>query len=106
MAWMYRLLAAVFVLAARTLLNQAPRHAHDVGQGEPFAVVSRVSQGMGVALVPAALGRSAMAGTVFVPLDRATTPYDTHCLWKTARDNPALALFVQAVRDASARPSG
>jgi len=71
-----------------------------------LSVVSLVSQGMGVALVPAALGRSAMAGTVFIPLDCATTPYDTHCLWKTARDNPALALFVQAVRDASTRPSG
>ena len=71
-----------------------------------LSVVSLVSQGMGVALVPAALGRSAMAGTVFIPLDRATTPYDTHCLWKTARDNPALALFIQAVCDASARPSG
>ena len=71
-----------------------------------LSVVSLVSHSMGVALVPAALGRSAMAGTVFLPLDRATTPYDTHCLWKTARDNPALALFVQAVRDASARPSG
>ncbi len=70
-----------------------------------LSVVSLVSQGMGVALVPAALGRSAIAGTVFIPLDRATTPYDTHCLWKTARDNPALALFIQAVRDASARPS-
>ncbi|MEO8013451.1 LysR substrate-binding domain-containing protein [Polaromonas sp.] len=71
-----------------------------------LSVVSLVSQGMGVALVPAALSRSAMAGTVFVPLDRATTPYDTHCLWKTARDNPALASFVNAVRDASTQPSG
>ncbi|MDH6185804.1 LysR family transcriptional regulator [Polaromonas sp. CG_23.6] len=71
-----------------------------------LSVVSLVSQGMGAALVPAALSRSAMAGTVFIPLDCATTPYDTHCLWKTARDNPALALFVQAVRDASTRPSG
>ena len=70
-----------------------------------LSVVSLVSQGMGVALVPAALGQSAMAGTVFMPLDRATTPYDTHCLWKTARDNPALAAFVKAVRDASAPPS-
>ena len=71
-----------------------------------LSVVSLVSQGMGVALVPAALSRSAMAGTVFMPLDQATTPYDTHCLWKTARDNPALAAFVKAVRDASAQPSG
>ncbi|CAN5278811.1 LysR substrate-binding domain-containing protein [soil metagenome] len=68
-----------------------------------LSVVSLVSQGMGVALVPAALGRSAMAGTVFIPLDKATTPYDTHCLWKTARDNPALAGFVDAVRAANAR---
>jgi DNA-binding transcriptional LysR family regulator len=67
-------------------------------------VVSLVSQGMGVALVPAALGQSAMAGTAFVPLDRATAPYDTHCLWKTAssRDHPALAAFVAAVRVAHA----
>ena len=71
-----------------------------------LSVVSLVSQGMGVALVPAALSRSAMAGTVFMPLDQATTPYDTHCLWKTARDNRALAAFVKAVRDASAQPSG
>jgi DNA-binding transcriptional LysR family regulator len=71
-----------------------------------LSVVSLVAQGMGVALVPAALGRSAMAGTAFVPLDRPTTPYDTHCLWKTARDNPALAAFVAAVRSASAQRNG
>ena len=71
-----------------------------------LSVVSLVSQGMGVALVPAALGRSAMAGAAFVPLDRATTPYDTHCLWKTARDNPALSAFVNAVRDASTERAG
>jgi DNA-binding transcriptional LysR family regulator len=65
-----------------------------------LSVVSLVSQGMGVALVPAALSQSAMAGTAFVPLDTATTPYDTYCLWKTARDNPALAAFVDAVRAA------
>lgn len=71
-----------------------------------LSVVSLVAQGMGVALVPAALGRSAMAGAAFVPLDRATTPYDTHCLWKTARDNPALAAFVNAVRAASTERAG
>ena len=63
-----------------------------------LSVVSLVSQGMGVALVPAVLGQSAMAGTAFVPLDRATMPYDTHCLWKTARDASALAAFVNAAR--------
>ncbi|WP_457279945.1 LysR substrate-binding domain-containing protein [Polaromonas sp. P5_D5] len=63
-----------------------------------LSVVSLVSQGMGVALVPAALRQSAMAGAAFVPLDAATTPYETHCLWKTARDHQALAAFVKAVR--------
>lgn len=63
-----------------------------------LSVVSLVSQGMGVALVPAALRQSAMAGAAFVPLDAATTPYDTHCLWKTARDHQSLAAFVKAVR--------
>ena len=66
-----------------------------------LSVVSLVSQGMGVALVPAALSQSAMAGAAFVSLDTATTPYDTHCLWKTSRDNAALATFVQAVRSAN-----
>ena len=68
-----------------------------------LSVVSLVSQGMGVALVPAALRQSAMAGTAFVPLDAATTPYDTHCLWKTARNNAARATFVDAVRAASSQ---
>lgn len=63
-----------------------------------LSVVSLVSQGMGVALVPAALRQSAMAGAAFVPLDSATTPYDTYCLWKTAQGNAALAAFVDAVR--------
>ena len=66
-----------------------------------LSVVSLVSQGMGVALVPAALRQSAMAGAAFVPLDMPTTPYDTQCLWKTSRDNAALAAFVAAVRAAN-----
>lgn len=71
-----------------------------------LSVVSLVSQGMGVALVPAALRQSAMADTAFVPLDTVTTPYDTYCLWKTARDNAALAAFVNAVRSASDKTAG
>lgn len=67
-----------------------------------LSVVSLVSQGMGVALVPAALQQSALAGAAFVPLDTATTPYETHCLWKTAHDNAALTAFVGALQSASA----
>lgn len=63
-----------------------------------LSVVSAVSQGLGVALVPEALRLSALPGTVFIALDDETTPYDTYCLWKTAREHPALAAFVAAVR--------
>jgi DNA-binding transcriptional LysR family regulator len=63
-----------------------------------LSVVSLVAQGMGVALVPVALQQSAMAGAVFVPLQEDAVTYETHCLWKTSRDSPALAAFVHAVR--------
>lgn len=75
-----------------------------------LSVVALVSRGMGVALVPAALQQSAMPGSVFVPfspsvtLEAATTPYQTHCLWKTSRTSggsAALASFVDAVRAAA-----
>jgi len=59
-----------------------------------------------VRIVTVAALAGLMAGAAFVPLDMATTPYDTYCLWKTARDNPALAAFVDAVRAANARRSG
>mgnify|MGYP002131211372 CR=1 FL=1 len=63
-----------------------------------LSVVSLVSQGLGVALVPQALQQSAMAGVVFVPLPEVDVPYQTHCLWRTERDQTALRDFVQAVR--------
>ena len=75
-----------------------------------LSVVALVSRGMGVALVPAALQQSALPGTVFVPFmaleprAQATTPYETHCLWKTSRTSggsAALASFVDAVRAAA-----
>jgi len=63
-----------------------------------LSVVSMVSQGLGVALVPQALRESALPGTAFVPLDVETSPYDTYCLWKTDREHQALAAFLDAVR--------
>ena len=68
---------------------------------------------MGVALVPEALRQSRIAGAVFVPLaastlsasgepvNTAVSAYETHCLWKTGREDAALAAFVAAVRSAS-----
>jgi DNA-binding transcriptional LysR family regulator len=66
-----------------------------------LSVVSLVSQGMGVALVPEALQRSGLAGAVFVPLTQATPPYETRCLWRAQREggtHTALASFLEAVR--------
>ena len=68
-----------------------------------LSVVSLVSRGMGVALVPQTLQKTAMPGAVFIPLDSnmgaVASNYETHCLWKTSRHNAALSAFVDAVRE-------
>lgn len=69
-----------------------------------LSVVSLVSQGLGVALVPQALQASALPGTAFVSLDTPSLPYDTYCLWKTARSHLALAAFLAEVRVGAAQP--
>ena len=66
-----------------------------------LSVVSLVSQGLGVALVPEALQQSHLPDTVFMPLATQSTPYDTYCLWKTARDHAALDAFLATVRAAA-----
>lgn len=69
-----------------------------------LSVVSLVSQGLGVALVPEVLQRAGLAGAVFVPLRQAAPAYETHCVWRQGphfRDsgNPAaLSAFVAGVR--------
>lgn len=69
-----------------------------------LSVVSLVSQGLGVALVPQALRQSAVPGVAFVPLDSASAPYNTYCLWKTARNHQAMAAFLAAVRAGEVLP--
>jgi DNA-binding transcriptional LysR family regulator len=66
-----------------------------------LSVVSLVAQGLGVALVPAALQQANLPGAAFVPLDSDTAPYETHCLWKTDRDQAALGAFLAVVRAAA-----
>ena len=63
-----------------------------------LSVVSIVAQGLGCALVPAALQQAGLPGAAFVPLDVDTPPYETPCLWKTDRDQAALGAFLGAVR--------
>lgn len=69
-----------------------PRIRHEVRHW--LSVVSLVSQGMGVAVVPAALQRSALAGAVFRPLQDAGVPSEVYCVWKAAPDHPARDRFV------------
>ncbi|MDP2018947.1 LysR family transcriptional regulator [Hydrogenophaga sp.] len=66
-----------------------------------LSVVSIVSQGLGCALVPAALQQAGLPGAVFVQLDVDTPPYETHCLWKTDRDQAALGAFLATVRSSA-----
>ncbi|QTD46660.1 LysR family transcriptional regulator [Ottowia testudinis] len=77
-----------------------PRPLH--GLQHWLSVVSLVSQGLAVALVPAALQRAGLQGAAFVPVKdpHDTLPrYETRCLWNPARDLPALGLFLAAVRE-------
>lgn len=71
-----------------------------------LSVVSLVSQGMGVAVVPAAMARSGMAGAAFRPLADATVPSEVHCAWKPAPDHPARDHFVEMVRQPASTAAG
>ena len=74
----------------------APEVRHELQHW--LSVVSLVSQGQGVALVPAALQQSALAGACFVPIDDLHASYDTHCLWRREGSQQALQAFTQAVQ--------
>lgn len=65
-----------------------------------LSVVSLVAQGMGVALVPAALRRSAIPGAVFVPL-ASDALSQVFCVWRTADDKAGLQALVSAISDAA-----
>jgi len=66
-----------------------------------LSVVSVIAQGLGVGLVPAALQQAGLPGVVFLPMEQPLAPYDTHCLWRTGRDQSALGVFLAAVREVS-----
>jgi DNA-binding transcriptional LysR family regulator len=72
-----------------------PRVRHEVRHW--LSVVSLVSQGMGVSVVPAPLERSGMAGAVFRPLVESTMPSEVYCAWKAASDHPAREQFLRLV---------
>lgn len=93
------------ILHACQAAGFAPQPLHELRHW--LSVVSLVSQGLGVALVPAALQQAGLAGAAFVPVadPHGELPrYETRCLWQPARDQPALGLLLQAVREAA--PAG
>ncbi len=83
------------IMAMCGSLGFQPRVRHEVRHW--LSVVSVVAQGMGVAVVPAPLQRSGMAGAVFRPLADATPPSPVYCAWKTALDQPARSHFLAVV---------
>ena len=55
-----------------------------------------------MAVVPAAMARSGMAGAAFRPLADSTVPSEVYCVWKTMPDHPARDHFVETVKAAMA----
>lgn len=64
-----------------------------------LAVVSMVSQGLGVALVPQAMQRSALKGAVFRPLDGVTAQSEAYGVWRPGPQNVLVdGLLAELVR--------
>jgi len=87
------------VLAICSAAGFYPEVRHEVRHW--LSVVTLVAQGLGVALVPAALKRSGIPGAVFVPVGTATARSEAFCVWRSADDNAGLQAFVEAVRAAA-----
>jgi DNA-binding transcriptional LysR family regulator len=67
-----------------------------------LSVVALVSQGVGVAIVPAPLQRAGMAGVVFKPLEVPTTAVSTvQCVWSPGIETPAQQAFLQQILENS-----
>lgn len=71
-----------------------------------LAVVSLVSQGMGVALVPQAMRHSALRGAVFRPLDRAVAQSEAHGVWRSGPPNVLAERLLQGVAESLAAEAG
>ncbi|WP_309491428.1 LysR family transcriptional regulator [Trinickia mobilis] len=61
-------------------------------------IVSLVSAGMGVALVPQSLRNLRRTGVVYRPLAEAVPVVETGLVWRTAEVSPVLAGFIDIVR--------
>ncbi|WP_198969840.1 LysR family transcriptional regulator [Xylophilus sp. ASV27] len=62
-----------------------------------LAVVSLVSQGLGVALVPHAMRRSALRGAVFRPLEHGVAQSEAYGVWRAGPANVLVERLLQGV---------
>ena len=69
-----------------------PRVRHEVRHW--LSVVSLVSQGMGVSVVPAPLERSGLAGVAFRPLLEETAPSEVYAAWKALPEHAPRSQFI------------
>ncbi len=74
----------------------APRIGQEAIQMQ--TIVSLVSAGMGVALVPQSLRNLRRTGVVYRPLREAVPAIETGLVWRTAEVSPVLAGFIEIVR--------
>ena len=73
-----------------------PRIAQEAIQMQ--TIVSLVSAGMGVALVPQSLRNLRRTGVVYRPLRESVPAIETGLVWRTAQVSPVLAGFIDIVR--------
>ncbi|MGH8778920.1 LysR family transcriptional regulator [Paraburkholderia sp.] len=74
----------------------APRIGQEAIQMQ--TIVSLVSAGMGVALVPQSLRNLRRTGVVYRPLREAVPAIETGLVWRTTEVSPVLAGFIEIVR--------
>ena len=74
----------------------APRIGQEAIQMQ--TIVSLVSAGMGVALVPRSLRNLRRTGVVYRPLRESVPAIETGLVWRTAEVSPVLAGFIEIVR--------
>jgi DNA-binding transcriptional LysR family regulator len=74
----------------------APRVGQEAIQMQ--TIVSLVSAGMGVALVPQSLRNLRRTGVVYRPLSESVPAIETGLVWRTAEVSPVLAGFIEIVR--------
>ncbi|HKU00812.1 MAG TPA: LysR family transcriptional regulator [Paraburkholderia sp.] len=82
----------------------APRVGQEAIQMQ--TIVSLVSAGMGIALVPQSLRHLRRTGVVYRPLAETAPTIETGLVWRAAEVSPVLAAFIEIVRAHAASVSG